>query len=156
MPFKTIPNIVKGKGCEEDLRGKEIIAHLMMNIDFASEIDKYKFKIDPDIYRKLIFVKLRSMNHPQYWKWAKKVKVKLDLYDKLIEEVKQYLAIDLRISIAEFDDIKSIIKSNVETDNQYRKYVVDKIIINGDIQDTKKRDKLYKKYSVKQEQQSLF
>ena len=154
--FKTIPKIVKGSGTSEDLRGKEVVAHLMMRNDLASEIDRYKFKIDADIYRKLMFTKLREMKHPQYWLWKKQAKVKLDLYDKLFDLTKQYIAIDLCMSISELEKCRAIIKQQIESDNKYRKYVVDKIIENDDIQEVKKKDKLYKKYNVKQEQQSLF
>ena len=78
------------------------------------------------------------MKHPQYWLWKKQAKVKFDLYDKLFDLTKQYIAIDLCMSISELEKCRAIIKQQIESDNKYRKYVVDKIIENDDIQEVKK------------------
>lgn len=155
IPFKTIPKIINKRANIDELYGKEFLAHLMMKYDLASDIDKYKFVIDSDIYNKLLFEKLRSMPRAEGWKWKKAVKIKLDKYDKLIEEIKPMIAIELCISLKEFEDIKMLIREFAD-DMKFRKHLVDIYIAINDIQDTKKKDKLYKKYDIKQEQQSLF
>ena len=155
MVFKTVPNIVKGNGKPEDLHGKEVVAHLMMRYDLASNIDKYKFMIDSDIYNKLLFENLRSMNRAEGWKWKKTQAIKLDKYGKLIDELKSELACDMCMSINEIDEYYIFIREFAE-DTKFRKILVDKFIELNDIQEIKKKDKLYKKYDIKIQQQSLF
>lgn len=157
MPFKTIPKIIYGKGSIDDLRKKEILAHLMLRTDLGAEIDKYKFKINSEYYLYLLYKNLRKMKKPEGWKWKKQTKETKDKYAKLIEE---YLPIlSKRMFITKHDLIKweyHKILNNMASDEDIRREMVNLIIEDQGILESKKKDKLMKKYDVKPKQQTLW
>ena len=139
MPFKTIPKIIRGQGCSNDLKGKEILAHLMMDINKASNIDKYKFTINNNIYTHLLYKKLTEMKKPIGWKWKKASKQKKDKYDKLFDEYLPLLSQEMLMPIHEIQSSQydKMTRKMLDDDN-FREIVGNKMIEYNDMHDTKK------------------
>lgn len=158
MPFKTVPNIIRGRAKIQDLVGKEFIALYMMDYNLASEIDLYKFKIKPDIYLRLLYSGLRSMRAPIGWRWKKqdKTKIKATKYSKLYSDIKQQLSQEYMMSLHDIELYDEYFIDRIENDNEFKKKCVDIFISKNNIMETKKRDSLYKKYEIKIQQQTLF
>lgn len=157
VPFKTIPRIINGRGSPSDLKGKEVLAHLMLDIDSASDIDKYKFSINPKIYNHLLYKKLTEMLRPTGWRWKKASKKKKDKYDKLMDEYLPLLSQEVSMPAHEIRSSKyDIILRKMLDNDDFREEVVNKMLAYNDVQDTKKIDKYRKKYDIKIKQKTLF
>jgi hypothetical protein len=157
MPFKTVPKIIYGKGSPSDLKGKEIVAHLMMRSDLAVEVDKYKFKINSELYLYLLYKKLTQMSKSEGWKWKKQAKEKQDKYDKLIAEYMPLLS--KKVLIPKRDllhwEYHKILR-NLADNEANRREIVEEVMDANEIIESKKRDKFMKKYDVKPKQATLF
>jgi len=135
------------------LKDKEIMAHLMMREDLASEIDKYKFVINPDIYTLLVYKKLISMDYAQGWKWKKKIAPK---YDKLVMDWIPIEAERLGLSsyylLANYGEIYN----DMSVDESFKLSMIKDLISYNKVRNQKDITKLYKKYNVKEEQTTLW
>jgi len=157
MVFKLIPRIIRGQGVPTDLKGKEVLAHLMMDIDPASDIDKYKFTINSKFFMYLLYKKLTEMPKPIGWQWKKASKKKKDKYDKLMDEYLPLFSQEISMPTHEILSSKyDIILRKMLDDNDFRADVVDKMLAYNDVQDIKKIDRYKKKYNIEIKQKTLF
>lgn len=153
MPFKTIPKIVSGRAGIKELRGKEIMALLMMDLEPASKLSKYKFKIEPSIFRALEFKNLTEMSRATGWRWKKKQAFKTDDKDKLLFRYYNFLSKSTCIREQIYiDTYHRKFKDKFEHDDAFVKVVIDSVS-----KDSKEKKRLYKKYKIKEvKQQSLW
>lgn len=157
MPFKTMPKIIRGQGNVDQLKGKEVLAHLMLDIEKASDIDKYKFTINSKLYTYILYKKLIEMPKAIGWQWKKSAKVKKDKYDKLIDE---YLPLLSQETLTPIHEVKASgydkIAREMMNDDKLREEIILKMIDFKDIHGTKKIDRYKKKYDIVIKQKTLW
>lgn len=130
------------------------MAFLMLEPTLASDIAKYQFVIQPNIFRALLFKRLRQMDKPNGWKWKKN---QVKKYDKLIQEIAPMMSERLCVSISFFlSSYGECFQARSTDDKKFRKQLVDSLIKFNGVIEQKDKDKIYKKYNVEIEQSTLF
>lgn len=154
MPFKKVPSIIYGKLDIDALTDIEVMAFLMLEPILASSIAKYQYIIQPNIFKALLYNRLKQMEKATGWKWKKNKNAK---YDKLIQEYAQIASSKLCVSISFFlSSYGERFQQQSRIDNKFKKMLVDEIILYNNVKEHKEKDKIYKKYDVENEQATLF
>ena len=117
MPFNLMKQIVsKEKVYPAFLTGKEymllrIYSQDMIHLEEADNLNQYLFKINPSIFRGLLFLHLQQLNRVPTW--IRKDKVKKDKLDSLLDSYYEKTSSALEMSKREFDEYAPLIKMHV-------------------------------------------
>lgn len=114
-PFTTMIAIAKGREKNpESIRGSEILVSKALGFidtDIGSRVSKYRFAINPDIFRGLMFIEFANLGKMPSW-IKKQKEEKPDLLGTLIVDYWNKFGLDKR----ELKENMSIIRKIVETD----------------------------------------